>query len=166
MKLLKVLMIAPLAALIAMPVYAHPHHSDFETYPILGDRAERQKMRIKNGVKSGALTKKEASKLRKQQRKLANLEEKFTSDGVLSRSERKKLKKKRDKASDRIYRLKHNDEVRVHGKKHAINKHHRHSVLSEKPHFSYRDKEYGHYGFENRHNNDSLSLILRFIDFY
>ena len=159
-------MIAPLAVLIAMPIYAHPNHSDYETYPILSDRAERQKMRIKNGVKSGTLTKKEARKLRKQQKNLANLEEKFISDGFLSRSERKKLKKKRDKASDRIYRLKHNDEVRAYGKKHAIRKHHPHSFWSEKPYFSYRDKGYGDYGYEDRRHNDSLSLILRFIDFY
>ena len=72
-------------------------------------RQTRQRHRIKNGIESGELTRKEAKRLQRQQRKIARLEEKFSSDHYFSRKERRILKEKLDKASRSIYRKKHND---------------------------------------------------------
>ena len=63
-------------------------------------------------MRSGELTRKEAKRLRKQHRHIARLERKFSKDGFLSRHERRKLRRELDAASDRIYRLKHNDRYR------------------------------------------------------
>ena len=169
MNILKLIFIAPLAGLLAMPVYAH--HYDDDGYSRFDKRVERQKSRIREGVKSGELTRKEASKLRNQQKKITKLERKFTKDGHLSRQERKKLEKKQDKASKKIYRLKHNDRYKGrHGKAHKH--HHGHhygwhrkpSVIYSKkywhkrPYYSFHD--HGHRYFDD----NGWALILRLSD--
>ena len=144
MKLFNTLVTIPLACLLAMPVYAH--HPD-EGYSRYDKRVERQQSRIRQGVKSGELTRKEAKQLRQQQKKIAKLAHKFNRDGYLSKHERKKLEKKQDKASNRIYRLKHNDQHKRHRGKH------RHG-------YAYSDHDYRHY------NGDGWSLILRLSDYF
>ena len=75
-------------------------------------RMKRQKKRIRKGIESGQLTRKEAKKLRRQQRRIGDLHRDYRSDGHLSRTERRDLTERLDRASDRIYRLKHNDRKR------------------------------------------------------
>ena len=144
MKLFKTLVTVPLACLLAMPVYAH--HPD-EGYARYDKRVERQQSRIRQGIKSGELTRQEAKQLRQQQRKIAKLARKFNRDGYLSRHEKRKLEKKQDKASKRIYRLKHNDQYKRHRVKH-------------KPRYVYRDHSYRHL------NGDGWSLVLRLSDYF
>jgi hypothetical protein len=75
-------------------------------------RLKRQQARINDGVESGQLTRKEAKKLRRQNKHIAGLFRDYRSDGRLGRFERTDLVNRLDRASDRIYRLKHNDRMR------------------------------------------------------
>lgn len=112
----------PLLGVLAFPVQAgHRHHDGGG----LEQRFDRQEQRIRHGVRAGELTRKEAKKLKKQQRGIARLERRFTRDGHLDRRERKVLHNRLDRASDRIARYKHNDNRRHrgdggrHGHRHA-----------------------------------------------
>jgi hypothetical protein len=74
-------------------------------------RLENQRFRIRDGVTTGELTRKEAKRLRKQQRRIARLARSFMYDGYLDRYEFSELREKLNRASQRIYRLKHNHRV-------------------------------------------------------
>ena len=85
----------------------------FTASPLYADggiekRMENQEQRIQQGVNSGQLTPKEASKLEAEQAKIRQSEEKMKADGKLTKRERKKLNKQQDKASHHIAKLKHN----------------------------------------------------------
>ncbi|MDJ0739346.1 MAG: hypothetical protein QNJ91_06495 [Gammaproteobacteria bacterium] len=123
----------PLLGMLAFPAVADRYDSDFGHR--LEQRLDRQHYRIKQGVRSGELTRKEAKRLRRQQRHIAKLERRFYRDGYLDHHERRALRRKLNAASDRIYRLKHNDRVRYYdvaprydrkgyGHKHYDHKHH------------------------------------------
>jgi len=71
-------------------------------------RQVHQQQRIKEGVKSGELTKGEAAKLEAQQRRIAVDKAKAKSDGVVTAKERAKLQREQDRASKNIARKKHN----------------------------------------------------------
>jgi hypothetical protein len=75
-------------------------------------RQEIQLARIQDGRRSGALTKREAQKLKKTQRKIDRMEYRFAQDGHIDKRERRKLNKALERSSHRIYKLKHNDAYR------------------------------------------------------
>ncbi len=75
-------------------------------------RQENQLSRIRDGRRSGSLTKREARKLKKTQRKIDRMEYRFTKDGHIDKRERRKLNKALERSSHRIYKLKHNDVYR------------------------------------------------------
>jgi len=156
MKILKTLMVLPIACLVSMPVFAHQYGD--HGYSHFDKRVEKQKSRIREGVKSGELTRKEASKLRHQQKKIARLERKFRRDGYLTRHERKKLNRQQNKASERIYRLKHNDLSRNYGRKHHKSHRGHHSSWYNKPYYN----DYGH----RLSGNDGWALVLRLSDHF
>ncbi len=95
---------------------AHRHRDSahgggrFQRY--VDQRQDRQQYRIREGWRSGELTRKELNRLRKEQRRIANLERKFAADGDWSRRERRALRETLDDASARIHRKKHNDRSR------------------------------------------------------
>lgn len=74
-------------------------------------RLDRQAKRIRRGVRSGELTRHEARKLRKRQRRLHDKAYEFAGQGF-DRHERRKMKRLLDAASDDIYRKKHNQRSR------------------------------------------------------
>ncbi len=78
-------------------------------------RQGRQSARIKEGVKSGELTKGEAARLRGQQRNIRRAEKKAQADGDVSGKEAAKLERMQDRASKNIYNKKHNDKDRADG---------------------------------------------------
>ena len=82
-------------------------------------RMDKQHRRIKQGVRSGELTRYETRKLRKQQRRIAKMKYRFMYDGYLNRHESRKLQYKLDAASDRIYRFKHNHKTRGYRRHHG-----------------------------------------------
>ena len=102
----------PLLGVLAMPAMAGDDYDDGYRTNRLEKRLNRQHWRIKQGVRSGELTRKEAKRLRKQHRYIAELAHSFRSDGHLTRYERRTLRSELNTASDRIYRLKHNDRYR------------------------------------------------------
>ena len=71
-------------------------------------RIERQNKRIKRGVKSGSLTKKETAKLGRQRHKVKSDVKTAKSDGKLTVKERGKLRKDLNRSSKGIYKAKHN----------------------------------------------------------
>ena len=75
-------------------------------------RQENQKARIKQGVKSGELTKKEARQLVNEQKKVRAAERKAKADGDVTRKEARKLDRKQDKASQKILRQKQDKQNR------------------------------------------------------
>lgn len=82
----------------------------------LADRADRrqhrQGARIRQGVKSGEITRGEAKHLRKQQRRIRRVEKRAESDGTVTDQEQQRLENMQDRASKTIFRAKHNEKDR------------------------------------------------------
>jgi hypothetical protein len=79
--------------------------------PHVTKRQLKQQARIEQGLKSGELTAGEAKRLELQQGKIQADKAKAKSDGVVTPAERAKLAREQNRASRRIYRLKHNDKT-------------------------------------------------------
>ncbi len=107
-------------ASMASPYYGS-HHGDYNyiqpiqptnQYCVSGQRIDRrqasQKRRIDSGVRKGLLVEWEKRELRQEQRRIKKAERRMRSDGCLTRSERNRLMKRLDRASDRIRQLKQN----------------------------------------------------------
>lgn len=71
-------------------------------------RQDNQARRITQGVASGELTAQETRKLGKQQMNIAKTKADSKSDGHFTRRERAKIHQKQNRASQQIYRKKHN----------------------------------------------------------
>ena len=67
-----------------------------------------QKARIRQGIRSGELTRHETRKVVKQEREIKQDVREAKADGVVTASERKEIRKDKRKASRSIYRKKHN----------------------------------------------------------
>jgi len=80
--------------------------------PAVKAREHRQQARIRQGVRSGELTKDEAKGLRKEERGIRQEERQFKSDGKLTPAERAKLHSDLNKTSKDIYQEKHDAEKR------------------------------------------------------
>ena len=72
-------------------------------------RQFKQQARIHQGVKSGELTPVEKRRLQRQQLRIQHDKRVAKSDGVVTRSERARIAREQNRASKRIYRMKHND---------------------------------------------------------
>lgn len=79
-------------------------------------RAENQQDRIQQGVKTGELTKKEATDVREDQKDLRQDVNLAKSDGKITAGERKTINKEEKQNSREIYRLKHNKAERKRAK--------------------------------------------------
>jgi hypothetical protein len=75
-------------------------------------RQSNQKHRVKKGVKSGEITKREAKSLHKSTKEAKRYEAKAKSDGKVTWKERTRLQHKENKSSRKIYRTKHNNRDR------------------------------------------------------
>ncbi|MBX7219247.1 MAG: hypothetical protein K1Y36_04820 [Blastocatellia bacterium] len=80
--------------------------------PKVDKRQKNQQQRINQGVQNGELTKREARHLEKHEAKLQAKETKAKSDGVVTPEERARLQKAENRNSRKIYRRKHNNNVR------------------------------------------------------
>ncbi len=98
----KVAMLFALVAMVATLASAQT------ATPRVTKRQMKQQARIEQGVKSGELTKGEARRLERQQGKIAAEKRMAKADGVVTPAERAKLTHDQNRASKRIYRLKHN----------------------------------------------------------
>lgn len=105
-------------ATFALPLHAtesavettvQPQHANNN---LIDKREHRQKMRIRQGVESGALTKPETKRLVREQARIRKTERAFRSDGELTPRERFKLQRRLTKSSAHIYREKHDRQRR------------------------------------------------------
>ena len=97
---------AALAALFTGVASASP------TTPRIDRREVRQHARIHKGVRSGALTRPEAMRLRAGQRHVHRMERRAKADGVVTPGERRRITRTQNHESRAIYRLKHNARAR------------------------------------------------------
>ena len=97
---------AILVMTFAAPVFADPKP------PGVDRREHRQKQRIKQGVKSGELTKEETRSLKAEQRAIRAEERQMKSDGSLTREERKELHRDLNESSRNIFQEKHDTQTR------------------------------------------------------
>ena len=111
MKHIKTLWALPLIGLLSMPAFANGDYSNFH------QRIDKQHMKIKKGVKSGDLTRKEAKILRKQHRHIVQLNNYFNKDGKLNHFERLTLKRELKLARADIHQLRKNDKYRSNHRK-------------------------------------------------
>ena len=74
-------------------------------------RDVNQEKRIEQGLKSGALTTKEASKLERDESRIDKMESKALSDGKLSNAEKRRIEQEQNKVSNQIYREKHDGQT-------------------------------------------------------
>ncbi|TAJ22624.1 MAG: hypothetical protein EPO64_13320 [Nitrospirae bacterium] len=96
-----------LAVASATPVLAGPDET-----PGIDRREQRQEERIQDGVRSGALTPREAAKLEAEQARIRAKEQAMKADGVVTRGERKELQRDLDRSSRHIAREKHDKQGR------------------------------------------------------
>jgi len=78
-------------------------------------RLAAQEMRADQGVVSGELTRREARVVRGEHKVLTGLTHRKAHDGWLSPLDRVALEHRYDRASEWLYRLKHNDHSRYSG---------------------------------------------------
>lgn len=91
------------AIALAVPVLAFAQ----ATTPRVDQRQANQEQRIDQGIASGSLTQREASRLERGQQRVDNMENRAKADGVVTRSERAELHRAQDRQSERIYAQKH-----------------------------------------------------------
>ncbi len=80
--------------------------------PGVNQRQQNQHQRIKQGVRSGELTRRETGALAREQRDVRQLERAYKSDGELTRAERVDLHQEQNQASRHIYNQKHDAQDR------------------------------------------------------
>lgn len=73
---------------------------------------KNDKARIKQGVQSGQLTIAEAQRLAAQTKKLQDEKKEIKADGIVTTEERKDFRKDKKQLSRRIYKQKHDRQVR------------------------------------------------------
>ena len=98
--------------------------------PRIDQRQANQQERIYRGVKSGALTEKEAARLEKGQRRVQRMENKAMADGKMTAKERQRIEHAQNTQSRKIYQEKH-DKQRAKPTT-AYSKHDRYSTNVQK----------------------------------
>ena len=78
----------------------------------VNERQHNQKQRIKQGIQSGELTKREANRLSNQQFKIAKKEAIYKSDGVFTKKERLDIQTDLNRTSKAIFKQKHDGQSR------------------------------------------------------
>jgi hypothetical protein len=104
-KLLLVLMIAGLAGVWAGEIAA-------QVTPRADRRQKVQKHRVRAGVKSGSLTRREGNSIKRSLKRNKRYEKRAKSDGKVTWRERKRLNRMERRSSRKIYRKKHNSRHR------------------------------------------------------
>ena len=74
---------------------------------VVDQRQANQERRIDQGVRSGALTEREAARLDRGQAHIDRMEDRAQADGRVTARERRRLDQAQDVQSQRIYREKH-----------------------------------------------------------
>jgi len=77
--------------------------------PGINKRQRNQQRRIRQGAKSGQLTAGEAARLEAREAKIQHDKQAAKADGRVTPAERRKLNREENRASKKIYKLKHNN---------------------------------------------------------
>jgi hypothetical protein len=83
-----------------------------QTTPRIDRREQHQQTRIRRGVRSGQLNRREARRLERQQARTARQEAAARADGRVTARERRHLRHRENRTSRRIYRQKHDAQTR------------------------------------------------------
>jgi len=102
----RVLVALLLTLTMAAPVFANPKS------PGADRREHNQKQRIKQGVRSGQLTREEARGLAAEQKAIRAKEREMKSGGVVTPQERRELHQDLNESSQHIFQEKHDTETR------------------------------------------------------
>jgi hypothetical protein len=99
---MKKIVISALALVIAsaVPSFAQTYRSEA--------RENRQEYRIYRGAAKGKLTPRELNNIARQQHRIDRAQSRAARDGYVSHSERKKIERMQNRASNNIYRKTHN----------------------------------------------------------
>lgn len=99
--------------------YSRGHYYDSKSvkHPVgvsrkINARQANQARRIRQGIRSGELTRLEAGRLKAQQAYIRQLERRAKRDGVITRSERARIKAAQNSANRAIYAQKHDRQTR------------------------------------------------------
>lgn len=88
----------------------------------VSQRQARQQHRIEQGVRNGSITHAELKQLKKEQRHIARFKRRAQRDHHITRHEARRLKRMQSRASDNIYRFKHNKAKQPRMQRHAHNR--------------------------------------------
>jgi hypothetical protein len=83
-----------------------------QSIPVVDERQQIQRARIREGVQSGEVTRPEARRLRTEQRHVRRTERRAKSDGEVTPQERTKIQRKQNRVSRDIRRQKHDAQNR------------------------------------------------------
>jgi len=95
---------AVVLTLLALPVFAQSTTTELQ-------RDVRQQQRIENGLKSGQLTTREASKLERQESHVSKVEAKAMKDGTVTPAEQNRIQTMQNKVGRNINAQKHDAQV-------------------------------------------------------
>jgi len=99
--------------ILGLFVFAFAFSSQAQTAtPHIKKTQVKQHVKIKQGVQSGELTKREAVQLKQQQRHIKKTKRVAKQDGVIMKKERIKINSLQRRANANIYKKKHNTRAR------------------------------------------------------
>jgi hypothetical protein len=101
-RITRIIMLVAIAVSVAGAAAAQPGTRSLER------RSARQELRIRQGVRTGQLTRRETIRLRQGQRHIRRMELRARADGRVGPRERVRMHRALDRQSARIWRLKHN----------------------------------------------------------
>ena len=99
-------------ATIVIAAFALPGFALAQSTPRIDKRQEYQDKRIEQGVKSGALNKKEAARMEKGQERVQKMEDKAMADGKMTAKEKVVMERAQDRQSKRIAKQKRDKQVK------------------------------------------------------
>lgn len=82
--------------------------ADAQKTPRVDRRQSNQNRRVRQGVRSGELTRREANSIRRSTKRTNRYEKRAKSDGVVTRRERTRMNRMENRNSRKIFRKKHN----------------------------------------------------------
>ena len=101
------------SALTAVALLTLAHSASAQTAtPGINARQHNEQARIRQGVRSGELTRPEAARLRTREADIREDKREAKADGVVTPAERHEIRKDENQASRAIYRQKHDAQVR------------------------------------------------------
>lgn len=100
------------AGILPVSGFAAANNTARPKTPVINERQHNQQERIRQGVKSGELTRRETVRLEQQEARIRVNERFAESDGKVTPAERARLEKELNKTSQNIHEQKHDSQNR------------------------------------------------------